>query len=108
MQALSTTFALLAVLSASTASVAAAAEPAASPSSQDADPRPGPPPRERDPKFEAAIAACRESSGARDGERPDRAKIDACMSAKGFERPKGPPPGAHGDRPPPESDGDAS
>ena len=108
MQALSTTFALLAVLSASTAPVAMAAEPVASASAQEADPRPGPPPRERDPKFEAALSACRESSGARDGDRPDRAKIDACMSAKGFERPKAPPPGARGDRPPPERDGDAS
>ncbi|MFT4255517.1 MAG: hypothetical protein QM599_00910 [Pseudoxanthomonas sp.] len=54
----------------------------------------GPPPGGRNPEVDAALSACAQSLGASGGQRPDMAKMDACMSAKGFKKPQGgPPPG---------------
>ncbi|MFT3763386.1 MAG: hypothetical protein QM761_12440 [Pseudoxanthomonas sp.] len=58
----------------------------------------GPQPGGRNPEVDAALSACAQSLGASDGQRPDRAKMDACMSAKGFKKPQGgPPPGGRRD-----------
>ncbi len=65
--------------------------------------RPMPPPDRLDPAFREALQACAQEQGMalpapgegpppRDGARPDRARMDACLEAKGFEHPPGPPP----------------
>lgn len=73
-----------------------------------ADPPPhGPPspPGGHNPAIDAALADCAQSLGAGREQLPDMAKMDACMRAKGFQKPKGPPPGGPNDGkgPPPQS-----
>lgn len=46
--------------------------------------------------IEAALKACAAQVGVDANGRPDRTAFDACMKAKGFEKPAGPPPGGHG------------
>lgn len=53
----------------------------------------------RNPEFEAAIQACSNSVAKDSRGGPDRTAMDSCMSAKGFTRPAGPPPGEHGQPP---------
>lgn len=67
-------------------------------------PNGGPPPGGRNTAVDAALAACAQSLGASQGAPPDPAKMDACMSAKGFQKPAGPPPGGapSGKGPPPQ------
>jgi hypothetical protein len=43
--------------------------------------------------LEAALQACAAQVKADAAGRPDRNAFDACMRAKGFEKPAGPPPG---------------
>lgn len=64
-----------------------------------------PPPGGRpDPAFHEALQACAQAQGItlrapgegglpEGGPRPDPEKLDACLKAKGFEHPMGPPPG---------------
>lgn len=47
-------------------------------------------------EIEAALKACAAQVGVNATGRPDRAAFDACMKAKGFEKPSGPPPGERG------------
>lgn len=68
---------------------------------EDSD-RMGPPrPFEANEEFEAAISDCMDTVELDDNGRPDREAMDECMSAKGFERPEGPPPGDSDRREPP-------
>lgn len=56
----------------------------------------------RNPAVDNALKACASSLGLSQpgqGQRPsqaDMSKMEACMSAKGFKRPSGPPPGGMG------------
>lgn len=84
------------------------------PSNQQTDVPPGPPPRGmRNPEFEAALDECRQSLGiAAAHQRPDPGKMETCLTAKGFPKPKdgprGAPPHGHGTdnpQPPPEEGG---
>lgn len=70
----------------------------------------GQPPAARNSKIDEALAACAQSLGASAGQRPDPAKMDACMTAKGFTKPQGGPPGKQdgGKDAPPPPKGDAS
>jgi hypothetical protein len=43
--------------------------------------------------LDAAIQACSASVAKDAGGHPDRTAMDACMAAKGFTKPSGPPPG---------------
>lgn len=43
--------------------------------------------------LDAAIQACSASVAKDAGGHPDRTAMDACMTAKGFTKPSGPPPG---------------
>lgn len=52
--------------------------------------------------IDQALRACRSSLGGDDGTPVDPQKMDACMAAKGFKRPSGPPPD-HAGPPPGES-----
>ena len=73
-------------------------------------PPPGPPPGARNPQFEAALDECRQSLGIAADQRPDPAKMETCLTAKGFPKPKnGPhrrPPMQDGAQPPPPPSGD--
>lgn len=109
MKPLQAALVLLAVASLSAPCAVHAADPDQAVSSQEGRAPPGPPPRERDPKFEVALDACRQVLGVADGARPDRQKMDACLKDKGFTPP---PPRPHGHGPggqhpvPPEQDDD--
>lgn len=46
-----------------------------------------------DSGLEAALAECAGSVAKDSNGRPERTAMDACMSAKGFTKPNGPPPG---------------
>jgi hypothetical protein len=74
------------------------------------DGAPSKPPSGPNPKLEAAMRACAAEQGATppvpgrppaDGPQLDMAKFEACMTAKGFPKPKGPPP--QGGQPPAQS-----
>ena len=43
--------------------------------------------------LEAALQSCASSLSSDSNGRPDPQAMDSCMSAKGFSRPSGPPPG---------------
>jgi hypothetical protein len=47
-------------------------------------------------EIEAALEECAASLQMDGDERPDHSAMDSCMSAKGFSRPSGPPPGRGG------------
>jgi hypothetical protein len=51
-------------------------------------------------ELEAALDECASSVGLDSNGRPDHSAMDSCMSAKGFSKPSGGPPGhgAHGPR----------
>ena len=51
------------------------------------------PPSGKNATLDAAIQACSASVAKDAGGRPDRTAMDACMTAKGFTKPSGPPPG---------------
>ena len=46
--------------------------------------------------IEVALKACASQVSADSSGKPDRTAFDACMKAKGFEKPSGPPPGERG------------
>jgi Spy/CpxP family protein refolding chaperone len=46
----------------------------------------------RNPAIEQALHECAESLGGSESNHPDRSKMDACMTKKGFDKPHGPPP----------------
>ena len=50
------------------------------------------PPADKNPALDAAIQACAASVAKDTGGHPDRTAMDACMAAKGFTKPSGPPP----------------
>lgn len=105
-----------AILAATAATSAAQAAPPDADGGESSHPLP--PAHGRNPEFDAAMQACaaeqgvaplpapghRPAPGERGeadegkGKRPDMKKLEACMAAKGFARPRG---GPGGDRPPP-------
>ncbi|WP_394792245.1 hypothetical protein [Rhodoferax sp.] len=56
----------------------------------DAPPSGGP---GKNPELDAALQACAASVAKGTDGRPDRTAMDACMTAKGFTKPSGPPGG---------------
>lgn len=86
-----------------------AAEPEASSQSAAAPATTQPPPPDgkggpgRNPAVEEALRACKASlASGQDSSAADPGKMEACMTAKGFKRPAGPPPRGQGGHPPPE------
>lgn len=85
-----------------------AAEANAPSQSASAPSTPQPPPGgkggpSRNPAVEEALRACRASlASGQGGSAADPGKMEACMTAKGFKRPPGPPPRGQGGHPPPE------
>lgn len=57
----------------------------------------------RNPAVEEALRACKASlASGQDNSAADPGKMEACMTAKGFKRPAGPPPRGQGGHPSPE------
>lgn len=54
----------------------------------------GPQPGGKNAALDAAIQACSASVAKDSSGRPDHTAMDACMTAKGFTKPSGPPPGS--------------
>lgn len=58
--------------------------------------KPAPPqehPEGKNPAVEKALQACAKTVGTDSSGHPDMAKMDECMSAKGFQKPPHPPKG---------------
>lgn len=52
-----------------------------------------PPQKGNNPKFDAALEQCRQSSGSSGRQRSDPAQMESCLTAKGFPKPGNAPQG---------------